>query len=308
MVNMAVPVAHAQEVSVSKSFQRCLNWSFLLARETDLSRLSAEEIQTALVKIGEPPEQDIGCYLYPEVSASVQSYVKSRAGSDGLYLFMDVGAGTVDLSIFIYYRHESNDRPFSYPSAGIIPLGSSQIEMRVARNLNGNRPETIAELQEIVRRVKEGHGNHDESISQEMRVTEREIENEMFQEAAPILGVGRKYIHRPQCPQWRSLKMLIGGGGAETPLYRNAVNQWFERFSHFTPEVSPIPLPAQLQWPANIPESQRDRLFRRFSVAYGLSFDIANLDDHRFPKDMPPLPIEPDTPPERPQAPTKDEC
>src|ERR1700692_4791785 len=27
MVNMAVPVAHAQEVGVSRSFQRCLNWA-----------------------------------------------------------------------------------------------------------------------------------------------------------------------------------------------------------------------------------------------------------------------------------------
>jgi hypothetical protein len=57
-----------------------------------------------------------------------------------------------------------------------------------------------------------------------------------------------------------------------------------------------------------LPEARRDWLFRRFSVAYGLSFDRANLDDHRFPQDMPLLLIEPDVPPERPQAPTKDEC
>jgi hypothetical protein len=242
--------------------------------------------------------------LYPEVSANVQTYIRSH-GVDGLYLFMDVGAGTVDLSVFIYYQHPDNDRPLSYPSAGVIPLGSSQIEMRVARKLNGNRQEPIAELQEIVRRVKEGHGNHDVTINQEIRATENEIENEMFIEAAPVLKAGRDRIIPHQ---WRSLKMLIGGGGAATPLYQNAVNRWFEQVNYFVPEVRPIPLPSDLQWPADIPESRRDRLFRRFSVAYGLSFDRANLDDHRFPQDMPPLPIEPDTPPERPQAPTKDEC
>jgi len=49
----------------------------------------------------------------------VQSYIKSQAGTDGLYLFVDVGAGTVDLSIFIYYTHPSNDRPITYVEAGV---------------------------------------------------------------------------------------------------------------------------------------------------------------------------------------------
>ena len=304
MVNMAVPVAHAQEVQISKSFQRCLNLAFLLAQEGDLSRHSTEEIQSLLAKIGEPPKHNIGCYLYPEVSANVQSYIRSH-GVEGLYLFLDIGAGTVDLSIFIYYPHEDNDRPLSYTSAGVIPLGSSQIEIRAARRLNGSRQQTIAELQEIVRQIKEGRGQGDAIISQEIRLIENELETEMFNRAAPILKYGKDRII---LHQWQSLKMLIGGGGAATPLYRKAVNRWFEQVNFFVPEVRPMPIPNDLRWPSSIPESRHERLFRRFSVAYGLSFDRANLDDHRFPEEMPPLPTEPDTPPERPQAPTKDEC
>lgn len=305
MVNMAMPVAHAQEIEVNMAFRRCLSWAFLLAREANLPRFSAEEIQAALIRVGEPPEQDIGCYVYPEVSANVQSYVKSRAGVEGLYLFMDVGAGTVDVSIFIYYPHESNDRPFSYPSAGVIPLGSSQIEMRVARNLNGDGAGTVAELQEIVRRIKEGHDKHNETITREIRAAQSEIEDEMYHEVAPILGTGRTQIH---ANQWGSLKMLIGGGGAETPLYRKAVDRWFDQFSHFTPELRPIPLPTDLQWPTDVPEARRGRLFRRLSVAYGLSFDRANLEDHRFPRDIPPLPVKDGATSEVRRAPTKEDC
>ncbi len=307
MVNMAVPVAHAQDVGVSQNFQRCLKWAFLLSREPDLSRMSAEEIQSALAKIGEPPEQDIGCYLYPEVSANVQSYIKSPAGSPGLYLFIDVGAGTVDLSIFIFHPHEENDRPLSYPSAGVIPLGSSQIEMRAAQNLNGDRAET----QERVRRAKEGHGHHDETIMQAIHVVEIELEDEMFYEAAPILAAPITIIngHRQIHPhQWASLKILIGGGGAGTSLYRNAVNRWFRQCNHHTPDVKPIPLPADLRWPPEIGEAGRVRLFGRFSVAYGLSFVIADLGGHRFPNEMPPLLIELDEPANLPHAPTQEEC
>ena len=102
--------------------------------------------------------------------------------------------------------------------------------------------------------------------------------------------------------------MLIGGGGAETPLYQNAINRWFDQCNHSRPDLIPIPLPGDLIWPSQINEASRIRLFKRFSVAYGLSFDRANLEDHRYPQDMPPLPVGEDTSPVRIQAATKDEC
>jgi hypothetical protein len=161
------------------------------------------------------------------------------------------------------------------------------------------------ELQERIRLVKEGEIANDETIEQAMRHAQKEIEAEVLFQVAPILAGGWAKIH---APQWHDLKILIGGGGTDTPLYRRAVNEWFEQFSHFRPEPIPIPLPNDLRWPSAIPEANRSKLFRRFSVAYGLSFDRANLDDHRFPGDVPPLPPPTEPPPLRSQAPTKDEC
>ncbi len=305
MVNMAVPVAHAQEKAIANSFDRCLRRAWLLAREPNLVRMTSQEIETALRNC-EDDGRDIGCYIYPEVSANVQSYIKSRAGSDGLYLFTDVGAGTVDLSVFIYYSHPTNDRPISYVSAGVVPFGSSQIELRAAEKLIRDAlGGGLAELQEQIRSVKEGQSNGDARILAAMRVAEKAIEEDVFDQTAPVLGNACARILRPQ---WRTLKLLLGGGGADTPLYRRAVNRWFEQFSFFTPEQTPIPLPLDLRWPPSIPEASRAKLFRRFSVAYGLSFDRANLDDHRFPPDVGPLPQPTEPPPARPQAPTKDEC
>jgi hypothetical protein len=305
MVNMAVPVAHAQEKAIANSFDRCLRRAWLLARAPNLVRMTSREIETALRNC-EDDGKDIGCYIYPEVSANVQSYIKSRAGSDGLYLFTDVGAGTVDLSVFIYYSHPTNDRPISYVSAGVVPFGSSQIEMRAAEKLRRDEPGVgLDELQEQIRSIKEGQSNGDAKILAAMRVAEKAIEEHVFDQTAPVLGNACARILRPQ---WRTLKLLLGGGGADTPLYRRAVNRWFEQFSFFTPEQTPIPLPLDLRWPPSIPEASRAKLFRRFSVAYGLSFDRANLDDHRFPPDVGPLPQPTEPPPARPQAPTKDEC
>ena len=54
-------------------------------------------------------------------------------------------------------------------------------------------------------------------------------------------------------------------------------------------------------------QPERESAFKHLSVAYGLSFLRADLDDHRFPCDIERLPSSP--PPEpRYHAPTKDEC
>lgn len=304
MVNMAVPVAHAQEKAIANSFERCLRCAWTLAREPSLLQMPTQDLAGALRDFKYFGE-DIGCYIYPEVSANVQSYIKSRAGADGLYLFADVGAATVDLSAFIYYTHPTNERPISYVSAGVVPLGSAQIEVRSARQLAGNRPERLAQFQEQIRAVKEGKYNGDAITLAAMRAAEREIEDELFMQAAPVLGSARAKIRKSQ---WRTLKLLLGGGGADTPLYRRAVNRWFEEFSSFTPEQAPIPLPPELRWPSSIREANRAQLFRRFCVAYGLSFDRANLEDHRFPADVGPLPTPTESPPLHPEAATKDEC
>ncbi|HRT07410.1 MAG TPA: hypothetical protein P5038_10820 [Candidatus Paceibacterota bacterium] len=305
MVNMAVPVAHAQDNTVAHAFERCLRRAWLLSREPNLVRMTSQEIETAL-RNREDDGTDMGCYIYPEVSANVQSYIKSRAGADGLYLFTDVGAGTVDLSVFIYYVHQTNDRPISYVSAGVVPLGSSQIEIRTAERLIRDQPGSgLVELREQIRLVKEGQRNGEPNLLAAMRAAEQAIEDQLFEHAAPVLQNARSRIRGSQ---WRTLKVLFGGGGADALLYRRAVKRWFEQFSFFTPEQTPIPLPPDLRWPPSIPEANRAQLFRRFSVAYGLSFDRANLEDHRFPSDVGPLPRPAEPPPERPQAPTMDEC
>lgn len=304
MVNMAVPVAHAQDTEIACSFERCLRCAWKLAREPNLLQMPPHSIAEALRDFKDRGE-DMGCYIYPEVSANVQSYIKSRAGADGLYLFADVGAGTVDLSAFIYYTHPTNDRPISYVSAGVVPVGSAQIEIRSAQKLAGDNPDGLAELHEQIRAVKEGKRNGDANMLAAMRAAEQEIGDELFVDAAPVLKSARDKIRKPQ---WKTLKLLLGGGGADTPLYRSAVNRWFKQFSDFTPVQAPIPLPPDLRWPSSIPEANRTMLFRRFSVAYGLSFDRANLDDHRFPPDVGPLPQPTDPPPTWQQAPTKEEC
>lgn len=330
-LNMAVPVAHAENTAIANKFDACLRQAWLLACETNLPNWNQQQFGVALKNLdGRLSTGEMPCYLYPEVSANVQSYIKSRAGTDGLYLFVDVGAGTVDLSIFIYYTHPSNDRPITYVEAGVLPLGSSQIEIRAAHRIIQNPQSAIAycdgvsvadkellqfKLHEMIRSIKEG-GKRDEPLYQAMKAAETVIEADLFEQSAKVLGGAKLKLvrdanghNRPAgAHQWRTLNLLIGGGGAQTALYSNAINAWFEQCCNFTPDRKPIPMPQDLKWPANLPTVRYAGEFSRFTVAYGLSFHRANLEDHRFPKEVRPLASIYEEPRNRPHAPSKDEC
>ena len=125
--NMAVPVAEAKDEAVQAAFRECLNTAVALVRSkaalpTELSALVPMVDQHRATRLAI-------CDLMPEVTANVQSFVRSRGGREGLYLFADVGAGTVDFSVFIYFI-AGGDRQLTYPHAAVEVLGSSQLEMR----------------------------------------------------------------------------------------------------------------------------------------------------------------------------------
>src|SRR5262249_9647066 len=74
------------------------------------------------------------CLLYPEVAAAVQTVFRSPNASDGLYITMDVGAGTVDLNAFLRFSGHPGERQtnriaqLNYYSAIICPLGDQNLQ------------------------------------------------------------------------------------------------------------------------------------------------------------------------------------
>ena len=106
--------------------------------------------------------------------------------------------------------------------------------------------------------------------------------------------------------QRRTLKLLIWGGGLVLPMYFQAAQRSFATWN-MKPDISVLPLPREeeFEWPKGT--TDRAAIFRRISVAYGLSFDYPTLTQHRFPDEIEPLAEDDEPPLERPQAPSKDE-
>ncbi len=288
-VTMAVPVAHGQESGVEDAFRICLNRAWRLAQRESNGTVTLQGCLAAMHELRHEEDTHL-CEIYPEVSANVQAYIQAREGFQGLFLFLDVGAGTVDASAFIYHPTAEDGRTLSYYSAAVIPLGSSQIELRAAGRF-------AARVTDNIRRCKEGlehNANIDFDTADEVRGVCTDLREELEAAIAKTAALARQRLQpagqrigRPQ--QWQTLKLLIGGGGSALPMYSEAAQNCFAVW-HMTPALAQLPLPSdeEMEWPAGV--TDRRAVFRRISVAYGLSFDFPSLSQHRFPDEIEPLP------------------
>lgn len=308
-VNMAVPVAHADDATVCSSFERCLKMARVLAEDGSPPDMDTKALIHATSQLDPNRPSCAHCFSYPEVSANVQSFLQSRAVREGLYLFVDVGAGTVDLSIFIYTAQ--NESPLAYFGAEVLPLGSSKLESRAAARLAKKLQQihALADLNQVTaaslrpaleaafREYKETGRDVFPDIAADMKPIAQCLSEQVFGKLG-FLGTARTHIQpHPRNPKgpvtphsWKGLHFLYGGGGCDSLTYKDPLERYFRDFWQFTPGTSPLPRPRDLLKPESLGETEFAALVKRFTVAYGLSFHRANLPNNRLPRDITPAP------------------
>lgn len=284
-VNMAVPVADIDHPKVNEAFDRVLRRAWVLSEKlaghpkTGIHEL-AEMIKDASMEAQSAAVRD-ACFLYPEVSANVQAFVRSRVSREGMYLFSDTGAGTVDQSVFLFSRADGKDR-LTYLAARVLPLGSSHIELRAASKSG----ETGWQELEQWRDLKESGRSH-----HTLTVVRNEMKEDLSGETKMTVGQSKSKLKSPQ--QINELTIIFGGGGHSRIPYRDAVMEQFDNgyFDHGKierrrrandPFDIGMPAPVDLELP-----SGGARWLERLTVAYGLSFEQGQLADFTLPKHVP---------------------
>lgn len=272
-INLAVPVADAQRPEVNKVYYRVLCQAWLISKELngkqtiDLIEIDNSRRRTGHLKID-------SCYIYPEVSANVQGFVRSRGSREGMYLFSDTGAGTVDQSIFIFQRNEYGER-LNYLHGSVLPLGSSFIERYAADEMtNGNYARQHLEQ---LRKDKEAG-----TISPYLKNARKKLCKKLDIGTTASIAMARKKLFNRD--QIRSISVIFGGGGhCKNPYILGA----FAPFSgclfspSFDPDIIGLPNPGDLELNA-----ANSRWLRRLTVAYGLSFVKSDLARFIYPTDI----------------------
>lgn len=295
-INLAVPVADAERPRVNKAYESILHHAWLLAdRLAGRERIAFPDLLKLINSISVDRQASEDCLIFPEVSANVQGFVRSRVSQPGIYLFSDTGAGTVDQSVFIFHKHNGDDQ-LTYLHGSVLPLGSSQIEFTAAKLTGRSDPDEL----ERWRRRKE-RGEPHRALEQ----ARERIEEHLAQDSSDTIGNAKgKLIYRPQI---NHLKVIFGGGGHCDRPYKSAVFRPFHGpffRDGFDPDAIGMPVPSDL----DLPRSNR-RWMPRLTVAYGLSFDKTQLASFKYPREVePPKPDELWRPRHRSaHAPDKDE-
>ncbi|AEB07947.1 hypothetical protein Desac_0048 [Desulfobacca acetoxidans DSM 11109] len=280
-VNTAVPVAEAQEKKVADFFRDLVCEALSLADELKEKYPSIELEELILIRKNNQQSQSPAirkaCHIYPEVSANVQGFIRSRVAIPDIYLFSDTGAGTVDQSTFIFYHRSDNTEHLNFLCGHVLPLGAGRIDF-LAAELRGNLDP--CHLEAICQKREEG--SEDQAIRQAKNIIGEDLKKGTIKTLAQAK---RKMINQDNI---REIKVIFGGGGhCEHPYERCVVRG---PFSHslfrepINPPVVGLPIPHDLTFDGRNENTKR-RWMRRLNVAYGLSFLKEDLSGFTYPKD-----------------------
>ncbi|MCX5758444.1 MAG: hypothetical protein NTU83_08065, partial [Candidatus Hydrogenedentes bacterium] len=214
--------ADAAQPQVNKLYHRVLEASFrnadLLAGHPTLPlRNLVKYVPWLKAGSKETEELENGpCFIYPEVSASVQGFVRSRVSKGGIYLFSDTGAATVDQSVFIFRHGNGKTDRLTYLFANVLPLGSSQIEQRAALEAGESNWRSL----EKWRRLKETG-----DTATQLTIARNQVGHGLQKETIATLFTSKKKLNADNIEkQLQELRVIFGGGGhVENPYEKSVI-------------------------------------------------------------------------------------
>ena len=217
----------------------------------------------------------------PELIAEVMGFAQSQLRRLGMYLLVDIGASTMDISTFILHEDQGEENIFTILSSDVQPLG--------VYNLHKYR---INNSLDIYKRKLESINRSYDGISAlpEFSTYQPEIEdddNEIFEKAEnnylnqcsivlrQVIGHTIK-VRNPYSQAWElGVPSFICGGGSQVHLYEQLVPYSGEKLKSTGIkgfDVRKLPKPENLENDDILPQE-----YHRVAVSYGLSFSIDNM-------------------------------
>jgi hypothetical protein len=235
--------------------------------------------------------------VIPEVAAGVTTYARSPQRRMGAHLFVDVGATTLDTSVFLLNKSEDGLR-YAFLSADVDShLG--------AIRLHRYRADRLGQLV-YARFAASDPLNPIPPTAQDCIPPPAAVEgvDECFRDQCIKKIVKVVWEAKMKDPAGMSvpdrgtvepIQILLSGGGVQLPLFQEAVHETGKRTApggraglRVRPfQEAPIPRPADLRAP-----NLSDADWQRLGIAYGLSFSAEDIGEFIPPSavDVMPLP------------------
>ena len=217
--------------------------------------------------------RELDCFVYPEVGAEVASVTMSRSAKQGLYAFVDIGAGTVDASVFRFHRdRRDGESQFTY-AAQVLKAGAAHVEIEASKQL-------ATQSQGWFRRIKEGNvpidlasGTSEETLKPFLAEALDELCGDVKKDLIELFV--EAFAKEKMVERWKDIQLVVGGGGSALLPYVTAAREAFSlKNGPVGANISRVVLsvPKDFHMGGLSPKA-----FDRFAVAYGLSFHRVNL-------------------------------
>ncbi|PQJ97115.1 hypothetical protein CXB77_03880 [Chromatium okenii] len=284
-LKIGLPVAHHLDQSLSKVFSQSGLIAWLVANTQ--GEITTAVIDSARVLCNVPTKEDIEIEVVPEIAAQIYGFVKSNQFDKralNLYLMVDVGAGTVDSSLFQVRSAKAGRCDFEFFTSVVEPLGVMNLhryrvkwwqtalqkngDIRFFQSLEKLKFQTDREVA-----IPDYYSDYFKGISVGFADDKQTPDNIFF-------GKVREQVKgKTYWKTWKSrllkqaelqgIPVFYCGGGMRMPFYQRLHDQL-----HSDPSCSWLSaIPHRIECPKrlNAPGLQRED-FDRLTVAYGLSF------------------------------------
>ena len=289
-LNLGIPTRDYENDILVKAMKTVAltGWNLTLSpfKEIDLGsvkkarKIAEEQIDAMDIREGTEQIHPDNVTVIPEIIAEVIGYSRSPMRRNGMYLLVDVGASTLDVSTFILTEEDNED---SYPIlfADIGRLGGYELHKKRVNKMVGIIESKLCSLSESCDGIsplperEEYFPELTDKDHAEFSGSDRSFRKDCSLLFRRVVGMTRKK-RNPHSDAWtKGLPVFLCGGGSQIPLYRDAIKDAFNALEPLGVRgfsFVPLPKPENLETD-DIPPAD----YHRVSVSYGLSFSELDI-------------------------------
>lgn len=285
--NVGVPVEYYDSPAID-TFREVLEVAWFWATEDRIPG----SLQETVSAYGEATLQIVrgssDFHAIPEIAAAVQSFLTTREAVPGVYVYFDIGGGTVD-GVAINYVNWGGQKQVNFYSGKVEPLGveilAEQLGEPGARDWLSVLVEvdldtaSAARLQPWSERLRRMVASVIVTAKQK---DGRDWQRDAFQDTSRP----RRTLARLEESRMVPLIIFVGGGGAGSSWYQDSILSTYTHHKHSNAGIPPyelteVPLPGDLDM-NGLPYHD----FGRFAIAYGLSVPFGEGPEVRLPSEI----------------------
>ena len=270
--NVGVPVEYFDSPAI-KRFRKVLSAAWHLSQNLKSGPIRLDRLwqvyRSAVADNGQLP---VDIEATPEIAGAIQSFVVSSEAKDGLYIFFDVGAGTLDGVSFRFHRTDGESK-VSFFSGKVASVGVQALCSRLAGPNPKSHEGWIAKLfgEESSALIS------NPSCQSDLQGIQKLVGKVVYEaKQKDPLGLSETrnnpYLH-----------LFLGGGGSQAQFYEHAIDSAHQARNLEYWNIPPFKL-RQLPLPTDFSMGElNDVFFHRFAIAYGLSIPVGEQAETKLP-------------------------